>query len=61
MALETNDAIATKIVQEIVEDISDRRGLDQMWDDVDIRTKREIEAEWRRIVIAALNQQIGRA
>lgn len=61
MALETNEALAAKIVGDIVDDLSDRRGLDQIWDDIDAGVQKQIKAAWRQIVIEVLNQQKGMA
>lgn len=41
----------TKAVNLIIDDISDRRGLRQEWEQIDPQTQQEIKDEFRRIII----------
>lgn len=45
----------TKIVKDIIWDLSDRRGLKGEWNAIDDDIKREIRREWRRIVREVAN------
>lgn len=40
---------ATQIVHEIVKDLSDRRGLRQEWEQIDLEIQQEIIETWIRI------------
>lgn len=42
------------IVQKILEDLQNRRGLRQEWDMIDMGTQREIQRAWEKIVREAL-------
>lgn len=44
------NATARKIVSALEDDFTDRRGLRQQWDMIDDEIKRDIRAEWRKIV-----------
>lgn len=44
------DTVARKIVWKIVEDLSDRRGLRQEWEQIDKETQKEIKEKWGKIV-----------
>ena len=41
---------ATRITQFLINDLSDRQGLDQEWDLIDDETKEEIKTEWAEII-----------
>jgi hypothetical protein len=41
---------AESIVENILDDISDRSGLSNAWDDIDAATKLEIRGAWVKIV-----------
>lgn len=41
---------AQRIVEAIIEDLSDRRGIGDEWDCIDSSIQREIRAEWAKIV-----------
>ena len=45
---------ATKAVLKIVDDIKDRRGFKQLWDDLDDDIKQEIMEKWFDIVNEAI-------
>ena len=42
--------VAVRIVDKLVADLSDRRGIGDEWDEIDRATKEEIKAEWTQIV-----------
>jgi len=44
---------AKRIVDGIIEDLSDRRGLRQEWDQIDEEIQEEIKEEWLRIVMSS--------
>lgn len=46
---------AQKIVDEIVRDLSNRRGLSQEWGQLDDEAKSAIKKEWRRATVNVLN------
>ena len=48
-----NEETAKKIVDAIIDDLSDRRGLRQEWEQTDDETQQEIKDEWVAIVLAA--------
>lgn len=41
---------ATEMVDAIVRDLTDRRGLSAAWAEIDDETIEEIKREWRRII-----------
>jgi hypothetical protein len=45
-----NKEIADKIVEQIIFDLSDRRGLSGEWDGIDSDIKKEIMGEWSDII-----------
>lgn len=51
-----NNDIATKIVDKIVNDLGDRRGLSNEWDCIDKDVRKEIIQTWTKIVEDNLNQ-----
>lgn len=54
-----NDAqkLSRKIVNEIVRDFTDRRGLRQSWEEIDDDIQRKIKAAWREIVVRTLTNK----
>ena len=56
----SNSKRAKAIVEAILCDMTDRRGLRQEWDQIDADIQKEIRAEWRRIVIAILDPAGGK-
>lgn len=44
------DALADAIVDDIVKDLTDRRGLNDAWDSIDADIREEIRQLWRQIV-----------
>lgn len=42
--------VASEIVDAIIEDLSDRRGLGQEWEQVDDEIKKEIKDTWAAII-----------
>ena len=49
------DAVkATLIVDKIIKDLSDRRGLRHEWEKIDEDIQQEIRDEWRNIVLTFL-------
>lgn len=49
------EVVSQYIVDEIVYDMRDRRGLRQEWDNIDSGIQEEIKEGWKYIAIAALN------
>lgn len=48
--------LAQRIITKIVNDLTDRRGLRQEWDQIDEDIKEEILEKWRKIVIEEVNK-----
>lgn len=46
-----NKKIAKKIVDEIIKDLTDRSGLQNVWDSIDDECKEDIKDEWVNIII----------
>ena len=46
-----NDQLAKLIVEELIEDISDRRGLKHEWEQIDDDIQQEIKSEWSKIIL----------
>ena len=51
------DAVAKRAVEGIIEDLSDRRGLRQMWESIDDETQAKIVAVWIAIVSKAIDEE----
>lgn len=51
MNAEISEAQAKAIVKAIIADLSGRKGIGDEWDQIDSDIKREIKAEWIRLVI----------
>lgn len=49
------NAVADLIVDEIIEDLSDRGGLGDEWSNIDDDIQDEIRQQWKTIVLQALN------
>ncbi len=47
---------AEKVVEKIVYDLSDRRGLRQEWEGIDDEIQKEIKSVWRSII----NEELGK-
>lgn len=45
------EATAVMVVNAIIDDLADRRGLRQSWEEIDPDTQREIQAKWTALVI----------
>lgn len=45
------------IIDEIIEDIQDRKGLDNEWENIDKNIQEEIKEEWFKIINKKLNQE----
>ena len=45
---------AKRIVNAIVDDLTDRRGLRQAWEQIDEKTQAEIRESWARLVCEEL-------
>lgn len=54
MDKEKVDNAATLAVSGIIEDLTDRRGLRQEWEQIDDDTQEEIKGRWRGIVADAI-------
>lgn len=52
--MENAELFAQLAVDEIVEDLSDRRGLRQQWDQIDDDIKEGIKATWKMIILDAM-------
>lgn len=50
---------AAQIVTEIVADLSDRRGLRQEWEQIDMELRREIIECWKKIALDHLKDCRG--
>lgn len=53
-------AHAVMCVNEIISNLSDRRGLGQTWEAIDSHTQKEIVAVWTEIVIRWFEPDAGR-
>jgi len=52
--MDHEERIATRCVDNILKDMTDRRGLRQEWDNIDEDIQEEIKEEWRQIIIREL-------
>ena len=52
--MKNKEKIAKKIVDKLVADFTDRRGLRQEWDQIDEDIKKEIIDTWTKIVISEI-------
>lgn len=50
-------SVVNKIVEKIIDDMSDRRGLRQEWESIDDDVKREMEETWKTIVRKVLSEK----
>lgn len=53
----TKEDVAKKIVDDILADFTDRRGLRQGWDEIDADIQKEIIESWREIVIKGMKYE----
>lgn len=44
---------AKRIIENIIEDISDRKGLGNEWEQIDEEIQEEIKEEWLKIVMSS--------
>ena len=51
------EKLSKNIVLDIIEDLSDRRGLSQEWDMIDKDIQNEIKQEWCKIIDYHLNKK----
>lgn len=61
--MSTVELLAQAIVEDLIEDMTDRGSLDASWGDIDEETKEEILTAWQKIVerhIAPLYRQADR-
>ncbi len=49
--------ISERIVSDIIKDFSDRRGLRQGWDNIDVDTQEEIKETWISMVYRHLDKE----
>ncbi len=49
--------VATRIVNELLADMSNRRGFGQNWEAIDDDIQRGIKAEWRRLIAVVLRDE----
>jgi trans-2-enoyl-CoA reductase len=54
----TNPEIASEIVQKIIGNLTDRRGLRQAWDEIDEDIQTEIAETWQGIVKDVLEESL---
>ena len=47
------DAMAKLAAQSIIDDLTDRRGLRQEWEEIDEQTQEEIKATWAKLIAQA--------
>lgn len=52
------DKTAFKIVERIIEDLTDRRGLGQEWDQIESSVRAEIKDTWVRIASNAIKDGV---
>lgn len=52
-----NESISQEIVDAIVFDFTDRRGLRQQWEGIDDEIQQEIKDAWKEKIINILNNQ----
>lgn len=55
----SNEQLSKNIVERIMWDFTDRRGLRQEWDAIDKDTKKEIIKTWENIVLEELEKLLG--
>ena len=51
-------ALALKIVDAIVDNLTNRKGLRHEWDNIDAEVEKEIRDEWAEIIDAAIAQDV---
>ncbi len=51
MELRDKKILADKIIKVIIDDISDRSGLQNEWDEIDEDIQKEIKDEWQRKIM----------
>lgn len=56
MSTLTEDERAAAVVDRIVADLSDRRGLRQEWDEIDADIQSEIRETWHDIIVQELRR-----
>lgn len=47
----TDDVMARLIVDDIVEDLTDRKGLGNEWEEIDEDIQQEIKDNWKNIIL----------
>lgn len=47
-----------RIIENIIRDISNRRGIGSEWEQIDIEIQEEIKNEWRMIIRQILNERV---
>ena len=53
--------VATRIVNELLNDMSDRRGFRQNWEAIDDNIQRDIKNEWRWLAAEVLREELANA
>ena len=54
----SNREVASDAVQAILDDMSDRSGLSNAWDDIDADIQNEIREEWIKLVLQAMGCEV---
>jgi len=57
MVAYTDDVAAKLIVDDIIDDLCDRRGLRQEWDETDEDIQKEIKDTWKNIILQHLKRR----
>lgn len=52
----TNDQKASRIIDQLVEDIESRSGIGNEWEVIDEETRQEIALEWKDIILGVLDK-----
>ncbi len=50
--------LAENIVNKIITDISDRNGIGDEWNTIDIEIQKEIISEWKNIIIEEISDML---
>ncbi len=54
----SNREVASDAVQAILDDMSDRSGLQNAWDEIDADIQDEIREEWTKLVLQAMGCEV---
>ena len=50
--------VAHDVIEAILTDMSNRGGLQNAWDEIDVGTQEDIREEWRKLVLQAMGVEV---